>query len=134
VFALRPIAAGERVIEYAGEVIPWEEAVRRHSAPVHVRAHTMLFDLGGGEVIDGSVGGNSSRWINHSCDPNCDTEDDAGRIWVLARRDIHAGEELTFDYRLEAEDDEDDPHGRYACACGVPGCRGTMLEVSARGR
>jgi SET domain-containing protein len=94
----------------------------------------MLFDLGGGEVIDGSVGGNSSRWINHSCDPNCDTEDDAGRIWVLARRDIHAGEELTFDYRLEAEDDEDDPHGRYACACGVPGCRGTMLEVSARGR
>lgn len=130
VFALRPIAAGERLIEYTGEVIPWEEAIRRHQDRPGEDAHTMFFDLGDGDVIDGWVGGNSSRWINHSCDPNCETRVAEGRIVVGALRPIAAGEELTFDYRLVLEDDDDgDPEGVYACACGSPSCRGTMLDL-----
>ena len=128
VFALRPISAGERVIEYAGEVIPWEEAVRRHQDRPGEDAHTMFFDLGDGDVIDGWVGGNSSRWINHSCDPNCETRQTGGRIVFRALRDIPAGEELTFDYRLVLDEEEDDD-GTYACACGSARCRGTMLDV-----
>jgi len=130
VFALRPLDAGERVIEYAGEVIPWEEAVRRHAARPGEDAHTMFFDLGDGDVVDGWVGGNSSRWINHSCDPNCETRLAEGRILIRALRGIAAGEELTFDYRLVLDEDDDgDPDGTYACACGSPRCRGTMLDV-----
>ena len=128
VFALRAIAPGERLIEYTGEVIPWEEAIRRHQDRPGEDAHTMFFDLGDGDVIDGWVGGNSSRWINHSCDPNCETRQAGGSIVVRSLRDIGAGEELTFDYRLVLEDEEDDD-GTYACACGSAGCRGTMLDV-----
>ncbi|MGE0027735.1 MAG: SET domain-containing protein [Thermoleophilia bacterium] len=128
VFALRPLDAGERVIAYAGEVIPWEEAVRRHQDRPGEDSHTMFFDLGDGDVIDGWVGGNSSRWINHSCDPNCETRQTEGSIEILALRGIAAGEELTFDYRLVL-DDEDGDDGTYACACGSARCRGTMLDV-----
>lgn len=131
VFALRTMRAGERVIEYTGEVIPWEEAVRRHQDRPGEDAHTMFFELDDGGVIDAWVGGNSSRWINHSCDPNCTTREETGRIVVRARRDIPAGEELTFDYRLGTEDGDDGEAGdeaAYACACGSPRCRGTMLE------
>lgn len=127
-FALRPLDGGERVIEYAGEVIPWEEAVRRHQDRPGEDAHTMFFDLGDGDVVDGWVGGNSSRWINHSCDPNCETRQTGGRIVIRALRAIAAGEELTFDYRLVLDDEEDDD-GTYACACGSARCRGTMLDV-----
>jgi SET domain-containing protein len=130
VFAVRRLGAGERVIEYAGEVIPWEEAVRRHLDRPVEDAHTMFFELGGGDVDDGWVGGNSSRWINHSCDPNCETRQTGGRIVFHALRDIAVGEELTFDYRLVLdEDDEGDPDDTYACACGSDRCRGTMLDV-----
>ncbi len=130
VFALRPMATGERVIEYTGEVIPWEEAVRRHQDRPGDESHTMFFELADGGVIDGWVGGNSSRWINHSCDPNCTAREERGRIVVRARREIPAGEELTFDYRLGREDDDEDPDGDavYACACGSARCRGTMLD------
>ena len=132
VFALRPLDAGERVIEYAGEVIPWEEAVRRHAARPGEDAHTMFFDLGDGDVVDGWVGGNSSRWINHSCDPNCETAP-GGRPHRDPRAcaDIAAGEELTFDYRLVLDED-DDERRRTAptpARAAARRCRGTMLDV-----
>jgi SET domain-containing protein len=128
VFALRPIPPGERLIEYTGEVIPWEEAIRRHQDRPGEDSHTMFFDLGDGDVIDGWVGGNASRWINHSCDPNCETRQTGGSIVFRSLRDIAAGEELTFDYRLVTEDEGDDD-GTYACACGSARCRGTMLDL-----
>jgi len=80
-------------------------------------------------VIDARVRGNAARWINHSCSPNCVThEDDAGRVFIEARRRIVPGEELTYDYRLwvdgrltRAE------RAQYACRCGARRCRGTLL-------
>ena len=88
----------------------------------------MFFDLGDGDVVDGWVGGNSSRWINHSCDPNCDAVVDAGRIWIEAIRDIEPAEELAYDYAfILPERHSPAAKRRYPCHCGSPRCRGTIL-------
>ncbi|WP_308701559.1 SET domain-containing protein [Paraburkholderia sp. BL21I4N1] len=79
VFATRALAPGELVCEYLGERIPWDEALRRHPRDPAHPDHTFYFDIGGGTVIDGAVGGNSARWINHACRPNCEAEDHNGR-------------------------------------------------------
>jgi SET domain-containing protein len=80
-------------------------------------------------VIDAGVGGNESRWINHSCDPNCETEEEDGRIFVYALRAIRAGEELFYDYRIEpAARRSKKVEREFACCCAAASCRGTMLE------
>ncbi|MEX8497935.1 SET domain-containing protein [Leptothrix ochracea] len=128
VFALINIPAGAWIIEYIGEVIDWPEALRRHPHDPAQPDHTFYFHIDDSRVIDGGVRGNSSRWINHACAPNCDTEDDGGRIHIRALRDIAAGEELTFDYRLSIDERYTAAlKQRYACRCGAPTCRGTLL-------
>ncbi len=128
VFALRPLSEGERLIEYKGEVIEWDEAMRRHPHDPSDPNHTFYFHLDDGRVIDGAYQGNSARWINHACDPNCEAQEDAGRIFIYALRDIAPGEELFFDYRLVL-DERYTPKVKkqYACHCGASNCRGTML-------
>ena len=128
VFALRTIRKGETIIEYTGEVIPWSEALRRHPHDPSQPDHTFYFHLDDEHVIDGKVGGNASRWINHACEPNCEAEDDTGRVFLIALRDILPGEELFFDYGLVI-DERYTPalKKRFACHCGAPHCRGTML-------
>ena len=129
VYALANIVAGQRLIEYTGEVIPWDEALRRHPHDPAQPNHTFYFHIEGGQVIDAKHGGNSSRWINHSCEPNCEAEETAeGRVFIRALRDIAAGEELFYDYGLVI----DEPYtarlkADYACWCGTAACRGTML-------
>ncbi len=128
VFALVNLPAGAWIIEYVGEVIDWPEALRRHPHDPSQPDHTFYFHIDDNRVIDGGVRGNSSRWINHACAPNCDTEDVEGRIHIRALRDIAAGEELTFDYRLSIDGRYTAAlKQRYACRCGTPQCRGTML-------
>ena len=134
VFATIDLAAGETLIEYTGERIDWDEAQRRHPHDPAQPNHTFYFDTEGGQVIDGGVGGNSSRWINHSCAPNCEAEEDERqRVFIRTLRDIAAGEELFFDYGLVV----DEPYTKqlkaeYACHCGSPNCRGTMLAPKRR--
>ena len=133
VFALQDLAEGELLIEYAGEVISWPEALRRHPHDPSNPNHTFYFHVDEKHVIDGKHGGNSSRWINHSCEPNCEAEDDEGRIFIKALRNIHAGEELFFDYGLII----DAPHTKkllaeYPCWCGSKNCRGTLLAPRER--
>ncbi len=128
VFALVAIPQGATLIEYTGEVVDWAEAVRRHPRDPSQPNHTFFFHLDDGRAIDGAVGGNASRWINHACAPNCEAEDDHGRIFIRALRDIAAGEELFFDYRLVVDDRYTAKLKReYACWCGAATCRGTML-------
>src|SRR5437867_2955511 len=93
VFALRRIPRGVRIIEYKGKLITDKEADRRYSRMHANSPHTMLFSLDGGLVIDATRRGNSARWINHSCAPNCEIEEEGHRIFIDARRDILAGEE-----------------------------------------
>jgi uncharacterized protein len=133
VFALVPIAAGTVLMEYKGEVITWPEALRRHPHDPSDPNHTFYFHVDDQHVIDGKVGGNSSRWINHSCEPNCEAEDDAGRIFIKALVDLYPGDELFFDYglvidgRLTARLKKD-----YECRCGSTSCRHTMLAPRRR--
>lgn len=128
VFALEPIAAGERLIEYKGERISWKEALRRHPHNPAEPNHTFYFALESGDVIDGKVNGNSARWINHSCAPNCEPEEIDGHVYIEALRDIAAGEELFYDYGLVIDARQTKKLQReYECRCGARKCRGTML-------
>jgi hypothetical protein len=128
VFALQPIAAGETIIEYLGEVISWKEALRRHPHDPSQPNHTFYFHIDDRHVIDANVGGNAARWINHACDTNCEADEQDGRIFIKALRDIQPGEELFYDYGLVI----DGPltaklKSEYPCHCGSANCRGTLL-------
>ena len=133
VFALRPIAAGERILEYKGELITWKEADRRQPDDPEDPSHTFFFSLDGRRVLDATYGGNAARFINHSCDPNCETEVDGLRVFIQAMKDIQPGEELHYDYHLEYDGRHTAALKRpYGCRCGAPRCRGTMLAKKSR--
>lgn len=135
VFAARALAAGELICEYLGERISWDEALLRHPRDPAQPDHTFYFDVGDGTVIDGAIGGNSARWINHSCRPNCEAEDRDGRIFIRTVKRVRAGAELSIDYALFVEGRYTRQlRERYACHCGTPDCRGTMLAKRGRQR
>ena len=129
VFAVQDIAEGETLVEYKGEVITWEEALRRHPHDPSQPNHTFYFHVDDERVIDGKVNGNSAKWINHSCDPNCEADEQNGRIFIKALRNIKAGEELNYDYGLII-DEEYTPKllAEFPCWCGADNCRGTLLS------
>ena len=131
VFAIHALAAGERVLEYKGEITLWRAAVRRHRRE-GVAGHTFLFGLSDGRVIDGSRGGNSARWLNHACAPNCETIEDGNRIFIHTLRPIDAGEELFIEYLLAIDDPSDEEaRAQYACRCAADDCRQSMLADAA---
>jgi uncharacterized protein len=131
VFAIKPLAAGERVLQYKGEITSWRNAVRRHQRE-GVEGHTFLFGLSDGSVIDGSRGGNSARWLNHACAPNCEAIEDQGRIFIHTLRAIGAGEELFIEYLLVIDDPaNEEVRAQYACRCAASGCRQSMLADAA---
>ncbi|MGF6638260.1 SET domain-containing protein [Paraburkholderia sp. MM5496-R1] len=94
-----------------------------------MRGHTFIFGLADGRVIDGSVGGNSARWLNHSCQPNCEAiEDERGRVFIETLKDVMPGDELSIAYGLTI-DEAMTPElvADYACYCGTKRCTGSML-------
>ena len=131
VFAAAPIRKGVRIIEYRGERVDWDLAVTRPDSDPDNPFHTFFFSLDDGRVIDANVGGNAARWINHSCAPNCETEEtDDGKVFIFAQRSIAKGEELTYDYRLKIDDKlTKKEFAHFDCRCGAPSCRGTMLAA-----
>jgi SET domain-containing protein len=128
VFATRAIPVGLRLIEYAGEQLTPDEADRRYPDDETGRHHTFLFAIDDDMVIDAAVNGNAARFINHSCDPNCDAVIDDARIWIETIRDIAPGEELAYDYAYIL-DERHTPAAkkRFPCFCGALSCRGTIL-------
>ena len=134
VFALKPIAAGERILEYKGQTIGWPEALRRHPHDANDPNHTFYFSLDdGSHVIDAKVDGNAARWINHACEPNCQADEDEARVFIRALRDLQPGEELFYDYGLVIEERYTARLKKeYECRCGSPICRGTMLAPKKR--
>jgi SET domain-containing protein len=133
VVARRALVEGERICEYKGERIGWPEALRRHPHDPEQPFHTFYFSVDDDLVIDGNVGGDFSRFMNHSCEPNCEAEmveiNGVTRIFIQALRDIPAGEELVYNYGLTL-DERYTPtlKKQFACCCGSPKCRGTMLS------
>ena len=129
VFAKRRIHRGARIIEYIGERVPADRLLAPAAGTGTARVYT--FRLNETIVIDGARGGNASRFINHSCAPNCEAYAFDDRMYIYAQVDIARGEELTFDYKLAP------PPGRrakaapdeHACACGATNCRGTMRRT-----
>jgi SET domain-containing protein len=129
VYAARRIRKGTRIVEYVGERISHEAADARYEAKGQDDGHTFLFVVSDGLVIDAGVGGNEARFINHSCDPNCETVIEGGRVFIEALRDIRKGEELGYEYGLTWESNDDpDELANYACRCGAAKCRGSMLD------
>lgn len=122
-YTTAPIEKGARVAQYTGHRMTKRQADRAYEAS----ALTYLFGLGDGKiVIDGHA---TAMFINHSCAANCETRELRGKVWIVAVRDIAAGEEITYDYCLyDGGEDE------AICNCGAPQCRGTMYspEESAR--
>lgn len=130
VYARVDIPCGTRLIEYVGERISHAVADRRDDEERKKRHHTFLFIVNSRTVIDARYGGNISKYINHSCEPNCEARFEGTRIWIFAIRDIDAGEELGYDYEYDwmpgytLQD-----LSEYACKCGSERCRGTLVDV-----
>jgi SET domain-containing protein len=116
-FARVDVPAGSRVIEYRGRRITSRETLLLCES-----SNACIFALDDGNYVDGNVSWNPARYINHSCEPNAEAELDQDRIWIVARRDIAAGEEITLNYGYDLEDYRD-----YPCRCGAPGCVGYMV-------
>jgi SET domain-containing protein len=135
VFALRKIRTGTRVIEYLGERVSHKIADARHENKDPNDNHTFLFTVDRRTVIDASVGGNEARYINHGCDPNCESATINGRVFITAIKTIQPGEELAYDYSIQRDaDDEPGIDDVFGCRCGAEKCRGTMLEPRAAPR
>ena len=140
VFATVDLEAGIALIRYQGRLLTHDEADERSDGRLD-SGHTFLFTLNDEYVVDGNQGGNSARWINHSCAPNCEAiihENQHGdrcrdQVWIHTLRDIAAGEELSFNYGIVLSV----PHTRrmkaiWACHCGAANCTGTMLQPRKR--
>lgn len=128
VYARAPIPADTRVIEYRGERVSNAEADRRYPDDESAAHHTFLFAVDDDTMIDASFGGNMARWINHSCDPNCEAVEEDGRIYIESIRDIEPGEELAYDYNyILPQRHTAKLKRRFPCHCGASSCRGTIL-------
>ena len=131
-FATCAIKAGTDIIQYIGEKISKDESTRR-ALEWEVKAREIgegmvyIFELDEDWDVDGRLGDNPARYMNHSCDGNCEAINYDGEIWIVARRDISAGEELLFDYGYDMEHFLDHP-----CNCGADNCIGYIVREDQR--
>jgi uncharacterized protein len=129
-FAMKDIPKGTRVIEYAGQRIGNALLKRRYGDESSDKHHTFIFILSRRTSIDAAFNGNEARFINHSCDPNCETTQRGNRIWIVSIRDIPAGTELAYDYMYDDEPSYTEQDLRFhACRCGSAKCRGTIVNT-----
>ncbi len=136
VFAATKLKAGTRLIEYRGKRRTHEEADQLAEGDPD-SGHTFLFTLNDEYIIDANKKGNAARWINHSCDPNCEAvivENKKGKTWkdriyIETIKDIPKGTELSYDYGITLEERHTAKMKKiWACKCGAPDCTGTMLK------
>jgi SET domain-containing protein len=116
-FACQAIPAGTRISQYVGERIDKAESLRHCEAGNH-----FIFSLDDHWDIDGSVPENLARFANHSCSPNCESIVEGSEVWIVALRDIHPGEEITYNYGYDLDEYRD-----YACRCGSNDCVGYIV-------
>jgi len=135
VFAARRIRKGTTVVEYLGDRVSHAQADARYEDKDPNDNHTFLFTVDAKTVIDGGVNGNEARFINHGCDPNCESSTRNKRIFIDAIRTIQPGEELAYDYQIQRDsDDAPNVDEIFACRCGAKNCRGSMLEAPKKPR
>ena len=129
-FSTRRIAKGARIIEYLGECIDEHESDVRYPDDEMGRHHTFLFSIGDGtRVLDAGPLEWPAKFINHSCDPNCEAiEEEDGRVFISALKNIADGVELSYDYAYERTTEHTEADEKlYVCRCASPKCRGTIM-------
>lgn len=130
VFAKHDIPNGTRIVQYVGEKITKKESDRRAELVLHQHTQNQslgavyIFELNKKYDIDGNVDYNPARFINHSCEPNAETEIIRGKIWIIAIRDIKSGEEIFYNYGYDYEGKLEEEH---KCRCGTSRCFGYIL-------
>jgi len=135
VFAARRIRKGTTIIEYLGDRVSHAQADARYGAKDPNDNHTFLFTVDAKTVIDAGVNGNEARYINHGCDPNCESTTVNKRVFIETIRTIQPGEELSYDYQIQRDsDDAPNVDEIFACHCGAKNCRGSMLEAAKKPR
>jgi hypothetical protein len=129
VFAIKDIPKGTKVIQYMGERIAKKESERRYERTLSEHKNNSsengavyIFELDDRFDLDGNVPYNTAKYINHSCDPNCEAINIDGEIWICAIRDIRKGEELSYNYGYSLDDFEEHP-----CHCGSHNCIGYII-------
>lgn len=131
-YATCDIEEGTDIIQYIGEKISKEESTRRaleweEKARETGEGLVYIFELDDDWDLDGRLGDNPARYMNHSCDGNCEAVNAEGEIWVIARRDIKKGDELVYDYGYDMEHFLDHP-----CRCGADNCIGYIVREDQR--
>jgi uncharacterized protein len=134
VYAAKLIPSGTRIVEYTGEIITKAEAARREAKRLERLRRggdgsVYIFDLNKRYDLDGRTSRNPARLINHSCSPNCEARTFRGHIWILSKRDIAEGEELTFDYGFPLRE-----WALHPCRCGAVTCPGYIVNAGQRWR
>lgn len=133
VFAKKDIPEGTRMIQYVGEKITKLESDRRAETVLEqskknvTKGAVYIFTLNQRYDIDGNVSWNPARFINHSCEPNAESDIIQGKIWIIATRDIKKGEEISYDYGYDLEDFEEHP-----CYCSSKSCVGYIVDSNLR--
>jgi uncharacterized protein len=123
-FAAQEITKDTRIMAYIGEKITRKESARRLEA-----GNAYIFHLNYHYALDGKTLANTARYINHSCEPNCEVEKTHDTLWIMALRDIKTGEELSYNYGYTLEHYQDNP-----CNCGAKNCCGYILDRQYWGR
>jgi len=116
-FAVQFIPKGQRIVEYSGPRLNLEQTLKALE-----KGNEYIFDIDSHYSVDGSVMSNAGRYLNHSCDPNCESDIISGKVWIDAMRDIHKGEEVTINYNYELEG-----FSNRSCQCGSKNCPGFMI-------
>lgn len=136
VFAAKDISKGTKIIEYIGKKVTKKQAekiaeiqFKKGESKKTSEGHVYLFELNSKYDIDGNVSWNPARFINHSCDPNCETDNIRGHIWICAKKNIKKGEELSYDYGYSLADALEHP-----CKCGSKNCCGYIVSSRVRWR
>ena len=127
-FAGRDIKKGEKVIEYKGRKFTHKQ-VEEDDRFDNSKA-IYLFTLNERYVLDGDTKTNTAKYINHSCDPNCEVDIIKGKIWIIAIKDIKKGDELSYDYGFGYDKD----FRQFPCKCGSKNCCGYIVRDDQRWR
>lgn len=133
-FAIKTIPKDSKILQYVGEKITKAESNRRgllqeEQGKKSGDGLVYIFELNKRYDIDGNMPENTARYVNHSCEPNCEAVNIRGRIWYVALRDIEEGEEVFIDYGYDMEHFLDHP-----CVCGTESCVGYIVHKSQRWR